>query len=78
MTSSLPLPLGSGLSAEAQAPFTGKLCQRPDSTWAGLYRLSRVCAHASVHTGLPGGLIPTAIGMRFLRHHGIYQSDMGL
>lgn len=28
--------------------------------------------------GYPGGLIPTAIGMRFLRHHGIYQSDVGL
>ena len=29
--------------------------------------------------GYPGGLlIPTAIRMRFLRHHGIYQSDVGL
>ena len=53
MTSSLRLPLGSGVSAEAKAPFTGKPYKRPDSTWAGLYRLSRVCAHASVHTGLP-------------------------
>ena len=53
MTGSLPLPLGSGVSAEAKAPFTGKPCKRPDSTWAGLYRLSRVCAPASVHTGLP-------------------------
>ena len=36
MTNSLPLPIGSGLSAEAQAPFTGKPYKRPDSTWAGL------------------------------------------
>jgi hypothetical protein len=28
--------------------------------------------------GYPGGSIPTAIGMRFLRHDGIYQSDVGL
>ena len=28
--------------------------------------------------GYPGGLIPIAIGMRFRRHHGIYQSDGGL
>ena len=28
--------------------------------------------------GYPGGLIPMAIGMRFRRHHGIYQSDGGL
>ena len=27
--------------------------------------------------GYPGGSIPTAIGMRFLRHDGIYQSDLG-
>jgi hypothetical protein len=28
--------------------------------------------------GYPGGQFPTAIGMRFLRHRGIYQSDVGL
>ena len=27
--------------------------------------------------GYPGGSIPTAIGMRFRRHDGIYQSDVG-
>ena len=27
--------------------------------------------------GYPGGLCPTAIGMRFFRHGGIYQSDVG-
>ncbi len=26
--------------------------------------------------GYPGGLIPTAIGMRFRRHDGIYRSDV--
>ena len=41
-------------------------------------RHSRVCADASLCAGYPGGLIPMAIGMRFRRHHGIYQSDGGL
>jgi hypothetical protein len=43
----------------------------------GCNRHSRVCADASVPAGLPSRFIPTAIGMRFRRHNGIYQSDVG-
>src|SRR5262252_2495063 len=39
---------------KAKAPFTGKPYKRPDSTWAGCNRHSRVCADASApFTGLP-------------------------
>ncbi len=43
----------------------------------GCTRHSRVCADASVPAGLPRRFIPTAIGVRFRRHNGIYQSDVG-
>jgi hypothetical protein len=43
----------------------------------GCHRHNRVCADASAATGLLQRLIPTAIGMRFRRHDGIYQSDAG-
>jgi hypothetical protein len=44
----------------------------------GCHRHSRVCADASVAAGLLRCFIPTAIGMRFRRHDGIYQSDVRL
>ncbi len=43
----------------------------------GCHRHNRVCADASTVTGLLQRLIPTAIGMRFRRHDGIYQSNAG-
>jgi hypothetical protein len=43
----------------------------------GFHRHNRVCADASAATGLLRRSIPTAIGMRFRRHNGIYQSDVG-
>ncbi len=44
----------------------------------GFYVGRIVIATAEFVPGYPGGLIPMAIGMRFRRHHGIYQSDGGL
>jgi len=64
---------------EAKAPFTRETLQA-----TGFYVGRIVIATAEFAPmppfvpGYPGGLIPMAIGMRFRRHHGIYQSDGGL
>jgi hypothetical protein len=78
MTSSLPLPLGSGGSAEAKRPLQGnpasdRILRGPDCIAS-----TEFAPMPPSIPGYPGGLIGTAIGMRFLRHHGIYQSDVGL
>jgi hypothetical protein len=44
----------------------------------GCHRHNRICADASVPAGLPQRFVSMAIGMRFQRHHGIYQSDVAL
>jgi hypothetical protein len=53
-------------------PASDRIPRGPDC-----HRHSRVCADAPVSAGLSRPFIPTAIGMRFLRHDGIYQSDEG-
>jgi len=53
-------------------PASDRMRRGPDCN-----RHSRVCADASTpFTGLPRRYLPTAIGMRFRRHDGIYRSDV--
>jgi hypothetical protein len=54
-------------------PASDRIPRGPDC-----YRHSRVCPDASVPARLSQRFVSMAIGMRFQRHRGIYQSDMRL
>ena len=65
--------------AEAKAPLQGNPTSDRILPGPGCNRHSRVCADASVlwmYRATPAVIVPTAIGCVFLRHGGIYQSDV--